>query len=446
MRTPQVETAGQRINKIEVGKSAALEKVELGGYLEARRLAKAVMLYWRYKINGKADRVVIGAYDSSAPPKSIKPTTKGYSVKAAMAKAGELALKHSENISHGGYRAALRSEAELARVEAEAAVDRSLQTLRKMLIAYCDHLEAKGRPSHKDARSIFNCHIFTPWPEIADRPACEVSTDNIVDMLRRTLQSGRGRTSNKLRSYLMAAFKVAMAARTDHSVPVEFKAYGVSANPVPPLGQEARLHNKADKNPLSLDDLQAYWKAISAVAGPRGAMLRLHLLSGGQRVEQLIKLRTADVKKGAIVLLDSKGRPGKGPRAHKLPVVGKMQPDIASLANGGEFVFSLNEGETRVSAGMMANWAKAAAPDIADFKIKRIRSGVETLLAAAGVSMEIRGRLQSHGIHGVQATHYDAHDYLPEKAKALEVLHRVLAETESAKVVTGKFGGKRQRQ
>ena len=47
----------------------------------------------------------------------------------------------------------------------------------------------------------------------------------------------------------------------------------------------------------------------------------------------------------------------------------------------------------------------------------RIRSGVETLLAANGVSQEVRGHLQSHGLTGVQARHYDGHDYMPEKCR-----------------------------
>lgn len=434
-------TAGQRINKIEAGKSSAIEKIEHGGYLEARRLSKGIVFYWRYKHNGKADRVVIGFYDPGAPPKSLKPTARGFSVKAAIARAGELALTHNQYILSGGYRAAVREAEEKSRLEAEAALDRSQHTLKRMLLDYCGHLEAKGRRSHKDARSIFQCHVFEPWPHIAALPACEVSTDHIVDMLRRTLQSGRGRTSNKLRSYLLAAFKVAISARTDHSVPVAFKAYGVTSNPVPPLGQEARLHNRADKNPLSLAELQAYWHVISSMDGPRGAMLRLHLLSGGQRVEQLIKLRCADLRNDSIAIQDAKGRPGKGARIHRLPIVGAMREDLKSLANDGEFVLSLDAGLSHVSATMLSNWAKAAGSCVADFKIKRIRSGVETLLAANGVSMEIRGRLQSHGVHGVQATHYDAHDYLPEKAKALELLHRLLAGKQSGKVLTGRFRG-----
>lgn len=40
------------------------------------------------------------------------------------------------------------------------------------------------------------------------------------------------------------------------------------------------------------------------------------------------------------------------------------------------------------------------------------------MLAEAGVSLHIRGLLQSHGIGGVQERHYDSHDYLPEKRQS----------------------------
>jgi hypothetical protein len=54
---------------------------------------------------------------------------------------------------------------------------------------------------------------------------------------------------------------------------------------------------------------------------------------------------------------------------------------------------------------------------------------VETALASLRVSQEIRGRLLSHGVTGVQAASYDGHDYKPEKLEALEALHRFLTET-----------------
>lgn len=67
-----------------------------------------------------------------------------------------------------------------------------------------------------------------------------------------------------------------------------------------------------------------------------------------------------------------------------------------------------------------------AGAGIEGFKTKRIRSGVETLLASARISGEHRGRLQSHGISGVQARHYDGHSYMEEKRDALNALFNLL--------------------
>jgi integrase len=55
-----------------------------------------------------------------------------------------------------------------------------------------------------------------------------------------------------------------------------------------------------------------------------------------------------------------------------------------------------------------------------------LRRTVETRLAAAGVSMDVRAQLQSHGLGGVQARHYDRHHYLPEKREALAALLALL--------------------
>ena len=50
------------------------------------------------------------------------------------------------------------------------------------------------------------------------------------------------------------------------------------------------------------------------------------------------------------------------------------------------------------------------------------------------MSQDIRGRLQSHDIAGVQARHYDGHDYLPEKRKALETLYKLLRQRAASNI------------
>ncbi|MDD2179673.1 hypothetical protein OIN59_19715 [Acidovorax sp. D2M1] len=42
------------------------------------------------------------------------------------------------------------------------------------------------------------------------------------------------------------------------------------------------------------------------------------------------------------------------------------------------------------------------------------------------MNSDIRGRLQSHGIAGVQARHYDEHDYFDEKLESLEKVYTLL--------------------
>jgi len=62
---------------------------------------------------------------------------------------------------------------------------------------------------------------------------------------------------------------------------------------------------------------------------------------------------------------------------------------------------------------------------------------VETLLAANRISREIRGHVQSHGLTGIQARHYDGHDYMLEKREALDVLARELTGRETRSKIAG---------
>ena len=51
-------------------------------------------------------------------------------------------------------------------------------------------------------------------------------------------------------------------------------------------------------------------------AGVEAAALRLHVLTGGQRIEQFVRLKWADVSDDALTIFAGKGRPGQGRRAH----------------------------------------------------------------------------------------------------------------------------------
>ena len=420
------ETPGQIINGLKPGPFKTLLKIKPSGALQARKQSSgATALYWRYSIGTTSERVLVGMYDSSAAPKSLAPTERGYSVAAATRAAEVLALEHHQHRGDGG-RPALVEAQKAAKDKARAAKLEAAQfTLEALLTDYCDHLEALGRLSHKYARSIFQLHVVEAWPKVAALPANLVTGEQIADMMRRALELGKGRTANKLRSYVRAAYQMARASRSKASIPVRFKGYKVTANPAADTEPDESA-NKADKRPLTTAELKLYWRAIKAAPGFRGAVLRLHLLTGGQRIQQLVMLRTDNVTGNVITLYDGKGRPGKPARPHTVPLIPQAAAAMLECKPQGVYAISTDKGETHLAATTLSAWAASVAHALPEFQAKRIRSGVETILASARISSEIRGRLQSHGIAGVQARHYDGHDYMEEKRQALETLFQLL--------------------
>ena len=431
----ETKTASEILRCLPPGVFTTLAKINPVGTLQARRKTSgAITFYWRYSIGTSSERVAIGLYDPSAPPKSLTPGRSGYSMAAATRQAQSLALEHHQHRDEGGRPALLAAQRQARQTDIETKRRAAANSLESLLNAYCDHLEKLERRSHKDARSIFKLHVIEPWPSIATMPANEVRDEHFADMMRKLIDAGKGRTANKLRSYARAAYQTAKAARSKPSIPVSFKAYEVSSNPVAEIEPD-EAHNRADKRPLSVSEMRSYWRAIKRLPGFKGSMLRLHLLTGGQRIEQLVRLRTADIGPESIRILDGKGRPGRAPRTHTVPLTKEAHRALDGCGPEGLFALSTDRGQTHVAATTLSGWASTAAPRTIDgFQAKRIRSGVETLLASVGVSLDIRGRLQSHGITGVQARHYDGHDYLREKKNALETLYKLLDQRTVANV------------
>jgi integrase len=78
--------------------------------------------------------------------------------------------------------------------------------------------------------------------------------------------------------------------------------------------------------------------------------LRRHLLTGGQRIEQLVRLRWADVRANSITLFDTKGRPGQGARAHTVPIISIAVRDLQAFERAGDHVFSTTKGAKPAAA------------------------------------------------------------------------------------------------
>lgn len=423
------------------------------GTFQARKARDGVVsFYWRYKVTvggvQKTGREKIGRYDGKLSPKSLEPVGDRYSLEAARRAAQQLAVAHAGRREEGGI-LAIKADAKAAREQAleVAATDRSL-TLAQLVADYADYLEQRGAPSVGQVRSALKCHIKT-CPRIANKAARLVTLEDVADLMRPAIEAGKARAANKVRSHISAAYGVAKLARSDARIPASLKAYGITTNPA---AEAAVAHEDTDGpreiRALTVPQLRAYWNVVRKVPGVRGAVLRFHLLTGGQRPEQLTKLRTRDDFGSFVIIYDGKGR-SRTLRPHAVPLIPAAREALDEASSkGGAFALSSDGGLTHIHGTTFSKWASEVVAEAreagdedaktlpADFSARLVRSGIETALAAHRIGKEIRGRLQSHGISGVQDRHYNAHDYLDEKRECVELIHKLLtARGAASKVV-----------
>ncbi|QGM07068.1 integrase [Stenotrophomonas maltophilia] len=391
--------------------------------------------YYRYtKANGQRDRLLIGT---------------GLALTAARDAAAALSRRYQAG--DRDLRDAIAAEAAAAeRAKAEALAEstrRSGATLGALMVAYAQSLEDAGKVSAAATRASIKRHIEDPWPSLWARPASELELDDLLPILSRLVRAKKLREGGKIRSYLRAAYAAAIAAKQDAAAPDALRVLNVSRNPARDL---ATLDSGQPRDRvLSVAELRAYWRRIEALPGRQGALLRFHLLTGGQRIAQLMRLKWSDhdhdmdTGTGSVRLLDIKGR-RRVPRVHLVPLLPLMAADLATLRgdddndddddNGAKpHLFSLTAGKAPATydefRGIMDPVVASmvvAGELTSPFTPGDLRRTVETRLAALGLSEEVRGHLQSHGLSGVQKRHYNFFEYDAEKRAAVESLYELL--------------------
>ena len=431
----EAQTIGQQLKNLSSGRFLKLNKINPTGSLEARKLSDgSIMFYWRYTFDQKTQRTPIGLYNPNNPPRSLTPIQGKYSILAAERAAEDMALMHHKNIHEGGGGFAeieRRKKAEI-QIKKKQREQQQTYTVEHLLTLYCELLQQRGKVSYKDAQYLFKNHFITPFPKLAQLPANELTFDHAIHILRCVYETGKDRTANKLRSYLHAAFKTALRARMDMTIPQVFRNFHISTNPFAETVPNA-MANRTDKNPLSVTEMKQYWQILNQTDTYAARLLQFHLLTGGLRIQQLVRLTHTDVKDDHFILHDLKGRRFAA-RPYHTPLTARTQSILNSLRAMGEpFVFSTDGGHTHVRNETLSRWAKELVGEQIDgFQLKRVRSGVETLLSSLDVRKDIRGQIQSHGINGVQDRSYDGFDYLPIKRQVLTLLEQTLTDAISS--------------
>lgn len=440
--------------------------------LVAKRTQSGITFYFQYFDSTKRKRFLnVGPYDGAGK--------RGLTLQEARDRAADLSRLYRNGTPdlHAHFDAqqeAVRLAREHAAAEARRAEEIARQsTLRQLLNTYVAYLEGAGKAkSATDARIAFRLHVIEAAPALAERRAVECSVDDFVGLIGRLVESGRGRAAGKLRSLLRAAYSLAIRAKTDPTVPLSMRAFAIQSNPIASISALSQFNRSRDRV-LAADEAAAFLRRLDAeFDSPKKDALRLCIELGGQRPQQLLRVRPehVDLAAGAITLFDSKGA-RKQPRAHVLPLtkcttsilrrqldhrdelIGRREESASDGRLESPPVFT-SDGKrplrpetvsdlVRDLCSTMVKEGEARAP----FQMRDLRRTAETMLASLGISRDVRGQIQSHGLGGVQVRHYDRHDYALEKRAALEKWQRYLdrlRREDTAKVVHPQFGAKRK--
>jgi Phage integrase family len=412
------------------------------GALRAKGGPQGARFYYRYRdAAGRYDDLPLGTFDASG-----KRGMTLAEVRERVRKLRERYLTGDTNV-----RTVLEAEQresdrqrETAVREAEEEETQNKATLGALLIAYVAQLKRAEKPSARSVERALERNVQEAWPKLWVTPASRVTPDDLLAVVARIADADKFREAAKVRSYLRAAFAAAIRARQSARGLAVLRDLRITTNPARDLTTVEGASNARERN-LSVAELRAYWKHIIALADPAGALLKFHLLTGGQRLEQLgrLKMDDFDTDLKSVRLRDKKGR-RKVPRIHDVPLIPKAVEAMRAMHGGalGPHLFTVTQGKSGAVYATAQNRLRHVVAAMAEagelqkgaFTLGDLRRTVETRLAAAGVSAEVRAQLQSHGLGGIQARHYDRHSYMAEKREALETLHRILLGS-SAKVV-----------
>lgn len=304
-------------------------------------------------------------------------------------------------------------------------------TLAGLMALYVDYLIQQGKITF--ARDVIS--LSQHLAPLANKPAAEISKRDLVMIQRTLLDAGKGRTANKLRSMVRAAYALVMRSDTDATSPaaaLDFAITGrVDSNPAALLAVAKGFNGTRDRV-LTNDELLTLLDHATR-SGIVGLAVRATILLGGQRMAQLLRATDANIQDDFLVLLDPKGKRDV-PRRHPIPLEGMAGEVVIEAVERAKsirttWLFS-SVGKVQLSPYTVSSYVSDVSVEFIrsgistiPFRLADLRRTIETRLAGMGVSKDARAYLQSHGLNGVQTRHYDRHDYEQEKRNALRLLH-----------------------
>ncbi len=320
-------------------------------------------------------------------------------------------------------------------------------SIQQLFKAYTGKMKADGKRTYEAVLKSLEKEVY-PFIK-PETKAKEVQPVDIMPILSNMIQRGAVVQSNRVRSYIVAAFNYGIKKHDLDPAQVEAGVkFGLTVNPAQVIAKQSNAE-KVGENWLTIEEVKIVlntFKDTYRVGSLVSDLMSLCFYTGGQRPYELVASRWDSINWGEATLLITKDV-SKNKKIHLIPLTENSLSILSKLhkySKGSEFIFPRrNDIKQHLRTD---SFSKAIArfrednPKFNPFVARDIRRTCKTLMGELGISKETRDRLQNHALNDVSSKHYDRYDYLSEKREALRKWEQKLTGIES-KVVNGNFGG-----
>jgi integrase len=285
-------------------------------------------------------------------------------------------------------------------------------TVADLFEAYVKSLKDAGKPSWKETEKGLN--------KIADtlgrnRPAREIEPEEVVEVIRPIYERGKKAMADHVRSYAHAAFSWGLKSEHDYRRTSQ-RRFRLVYNPAAGIPTEPK---KTGTRWLDEEEFVCLYRWLECpdapVHPPYTRAVRILMLTG-QRVEEIARLHEDNWDAAEHIIDWSKT---KNNMPHAIPVPSLAAELIKSIKPNkfGWFFPSAMDPSRPVSHGTLYSfmWRQRDRGVIPVVTNRDLRRTWKTLAGQAGVSKEIRDRIQNHALQDVSSKNYDRWNYMPEK-------------------------------
>ena len=317
-------------------------------------------------------------------------------------------------------------------------------TLRTLLNLYLERLRKEGKDRYAD-RVEQDIKLNIPV-EALQRPADAIAEADIIGWMHTITDRARerGRTGERsadyLKTYINAAYEFVLSAGGTK--------WAAKAKPFAHLTINPALRIKKfqttagiGQRTLSSSEFVRLWQSvgIEAMTPDLALYIKLAFHLAGQRVEELLWAPWSEFDiEGKVWAIPITRRKIRSKAAHQEPHLVFITKTAAGLleelqehTGDTEWLFPGRTGENpgespRTTPALNQAIRRYCRPGPQSkresfelFTPRDIRRSVKTLMGEAGISKEVRDRIQGHAFSDVGSKHYDRYDYWKEKQAAM---------------------------